>query len=104
MTPQGALMVNNCLQVKGCRDVFALGDCTNHPTPKLAFIAGLHADYLVENLPKYFAGQPMKPWSDSRPPLSLFLLSNVFFSFNCVFDLVILFSSPLGPWKKCLSS
>ncbi|XP_076807000.1 ferroptosis suppressor protein 1-like [Clavelina lepadiformis] len=46
----GALCVNENLQVKGHDDIFALGDVTDIPEEKMAYVAKMHAAVLAHNL------------------------------------------------------
>jgi len=64
MNDSGTLRVNEFLQVDGCKDVFAIGDCTDASAAKLAYVAILQAQYLATNLPKQLNGLPMQPWSN----------------------------------------
>ncbi|GMF39140.1 unnamed protein product [Phytophthora lilii] len=52
VTNRGAVKVNENLQLEGekCRHIFALGDVSNHPAPKLAFIAGEQGRFLATEL------------------------------------------------------
>ena len=66
MEPNGALKVNEFLQVEGHEDIYAIGDCCNTKEGKLAFVAQLQAHLLLENLALNWSKQAMKPW---RPGL-----------------------------------
>ncbi|KAF4043303.1 Pyridine nucleotide-disulfide oxidoreductase [Phytophthora infestans] len=52
VTERGAVKVNEQLQLEGVRysNMFALGDVCNHPSPKMAFIAGEQGKFLAGEL------------------------------------------------------
>ncbi|ETL79600.1 hypothetical protein L917_19800 [Phytophthora nicotianae] len=52
VTGRGAVKVNEQLQLEGVRysNMFALGDVCNHPSPKMAFIAGEQGKFLAGEL------------------------------------------------------
>ncbi|GMF40849.1 unnamed protein product [Phytophthora fragariaefolia] len=52
VTDRGAVKVNSQLQLEGdkYRHMFALGDVCNHPSPKMAFIAGEQSKFLSTEL------------------------------------------------------
>ena len=54
MTEAGALQVDEYLKVKGHDNVYALGDVTDVPEEKMAYVAKLHADILFSG----FKGKP----------------------------------------------
>ncbi|XP_012683015.2 apoptosis-inducing factor 2 [Clupea harengus] len=55
----GALKVNENLQVRGFDRIYALGDCTNVQEPKTAYNAGLHAGVAVTNIINSITGKPL---------------------------------------------
>jgi NADH dehydrogenase FAD-containing subunit len=64
MTANGALKVNEFLQVEGLTDVFAIGDCNDVKVAKLAFVAALQAQLMLENLKRLLNNCSMKPWDN----------------------------------------
>lgn len=50
LADNGALKVNDHLQVDGFSNVFAVGDCADVKEPKMAYHAGLHAAVAVSNI------------------------------------------------------
>ncbi len=69
MEKNGSLKVNEYLEVEGCKDVYAMGDCTNIPENKLAFAAEAHADFITETLRKKENNQELKAY---KPGLLMF--------------------------------
>uniref|UniRef100_A0A3Q2P824 Ferroptosis suppressor protein 1 n=1 Tax=Fundulus heteroclitus TaxID=8078 RepID=A0A3Q2P824_FUNHE len=59
MAENGALKVNDHLQVQGFSNVFAVGDCADLPEPKLAYHAGLHASVAVTNIINSVSGKQL---------------------------------------------
>ncbi|MED6259671.1 Apoptosis-inducing factor 2 [Ataeniobius toweri] len=59
MADDGALKVNDHLQVHGFSNVFAVGDCANLQEPKLAYHAGLHASVAVTNIINSLSGKQL---------------------------------------------
>ncbi|XP_067091722.1 apoptosis-inducing factor 2 [Osmerus mordax] len=57
LAENGALNVNEHLQVEGYENVYAVGDCTNINEPKTAYAAGLHAGVAVNNIAYRLAGK-----------------------------------------------
>ena len=47
---RGRVKVNTYLQVKGCKNIFAIGDLTDINEAKMAFTAGSHADSVSANI------------------------------------------------------
>jgi len=56
------LKVNSHLQVEGCTNIFAVGDCTNLDESKLAYHAGFHARVVVHNVIALDAGKSLKEY------------------------------------------
>lgn len=50
MDEHGRLKVNRFLQVEGCQNIFACGDCANVPEPKMGYTARVQAAHLAKNL------------------------------------------------------
>lgn len=55
----GALKVNDHLQVEGFSNVFAVGDCANVEEPKMAYHAELHAAIAVNNITNSLSGKAL---------------------------------------------
>lgn len=68
----GALRVNEHLQVEGCSHVYAIGDCADVKEPKMAYHAGLHAGVAVANIINSTRQRPLKVY---KPGALTFLLS-----------------------------
>lgn len=58
----GALKVNDYLQVEGFTHIYAIGDCANVREPKMAYHAGLHAKIAVDNIVKSLTGRTLKAY------------------------------------------
>ncbi|XP_056652506.1 ferroptosis suppressor protein 1 [Monodelphis domestica] len=72
MAGDGALMVNEHLQVQGFRNIYAIGDCAHVKEPKMAYHAGLHANIAVTNIVNSMQQKPLKTYT---PGALTFLLS-----------------------------
>nr|XP_033469241.1 apoptosis-inducing factor 2 [Epinephelus lanceolatus] len=59
LADNGALKVNDHLQVEGFSNVFAVGDCANVNEPKMAYHAGLHATVAVSNIINSLSGKEL---------------------------------------------
>ncbi|KAG5267041.1 hypothetical protein AALO_G00239160 [Alosa alosa] len=59
LAQNGALKVNEHLQVRGFDRIYAVGDCTNIKEPKTAYHAGLHAGIAVTNIINSLTGKPL---------------------------------------------
>ncbi|XP_031159523.1 apoptosis-inducing factor 2 [Sander lucioperca] len=59
LAADGALKVNDHLQVDGFSNVFAVGDCADIKEPKLAYHAGLHAAVAVNNISNSVRGKEL---------------------------------------------
>ncbi|KAF3707851.1 Apoptosis-inducing factor 2 [Channa argus] len=59
MTDNGALRVNQHLQIDGFSNIYAVGDCTNVREPKMAYHAGLHAAIAVNNIINSLSGKEL---------------------------------------------
>uniref|UniRef100_UPI0037E79460 ferroptosis suppressor protein 1 n=1 Tax=Semicossyphus pulcher TaxID=241346 RepID=UPI0037E79460 len=56
LAENGALKVNEHLQVQGFSNVYAVGDCADVNEPKMAYHAGLHAAVAVSNIGNSLSG------------------------------------------------
>ncbi|XP_074230229.1 ferroptosis suppressor protein 1 isoform X2 [Camelus bactrianus] len=72
LASNGALKVNEYLQVEGCSHVYAIGDCADVKEPKMAYHAGLHANVAVTNIINSMKQRPLKAY---RPGALTFLLA-----------------------------
>ncbi|XP_004470610.1 ferroptosis suppressor protein 1 [Dasypus novemcinctus] len=72
LASNGALRVNEYLQVEGCSNVYAIGDCADVREPKMAYHAGLHANVAVTNIINSVKQTPLK---DYKPGALTFLLA-----------------------------
>ncbi|XP_061491201.1 ferroptosis suppressor protein 1 [Rhineura floridana] len=68
----GALQVNEYLQVKGYDNIYAIGDCADVNEPKMAYHAGLHAGVVVTNIINSLTQKPLKAYT---PGSLTFLIS-----------------------------
>lgn len=59
MAENGALKVNDHMQVEGFSNVYAVGDCANVNEPKMAYHAGLHAAVAVSNIANGLSGKEL---------------------------------------------
>lgn len=59
LAENGALKVNEHLQVRGFDRIYAVGDCANVKEPKMAYHAGLHAEVAVTNIINSITGKPL---------------------------------------------
>lgn len=60
LAENGALLVNEHLQISGVENVYAIGDCADIKEPKMAYHAGLHAAVAVENIVRSLSKKSMK--------------------------------------------
>ncbi|RLV97668.1 hypothetical protein DV515_00011539 [Chloebia gouldiae] len=72
MASNGALKVNKHLQLEGCENIYAIGDCADLKEPKMAYHAGLHANVVVTNIINSLTQKPLKTY---EPGSLTFLLS-----------------------------
>lgn len=72
LASNGAVRVNEYLQVEGCSSVYAIGDCADLKEPKMAYHAGLHANIAVANIINSMKQRPLKAY---KPGGLTFLLS-----------------------------
>ncbi|XP_037552318.1 apoptosis-inducing factor 2 [Nematolebias whitei] len=59
LAENGALKVNDHLQVEGFANIYAVGDCADVKEPKLAYHAGLHAAVAVTNIINSLIGKEL---------------------------------------------
>lgn len=71
MEKNGSLKVDRFLQVEEIENVFAIGDCSNTPELKLAYIARLHADTVVENVKRLNENKRLKEYKTSNAAMVL---------------------------------
>ncbi|NXJ85470.1 AIFM2 factor, partial [Trogon melanurus] len=72
MASDGALRVNEHLQLEGYENIYAIGDCADLKEPKMAYHAGLHANIAVTNIINSLTHKPLKTYA---PGSLTFLLS-----------------------------
>ncbi|XP_069835269.1 ferroptosis suppressor protein 1 [Dendropsophus ebraccatus] len=58
----GALKVNDHLQVEGHSNIYAVGDCADLREPKMAYLAGLHGKIAVTNIIHSLMQKPLKTY------------------------------------------
>lgn len=63
LAENGALKVNDYLQVDGFSNVFAVGDCADINEPKMAYHAELHATVAVNNISNSLSGKELTSYS-----------------------------------------
>lgn len=66
LASNGALRVNEYLQVEGCSHVYAIGDCADVKEPKMAYHAGLHASVAVTNIVNSMKQRPLKAYKPGK--------------------------------------
>ncbi|XP_019480780.1 PREDICTED: apoptosis-inducing factor 2 isoform X2 [Hipposideros armiger] len=72
LASNGALRVNEYLQVEGYSHIYAIGDCADVKEPKMAYHAGLHAKVAVANIVNSTQQKPLKAY---KPGALTFLLA-----------------------------
>ncbi|XP_045698214.1 ferroptosis suppressor protein 1 [Phyllostomus hastatus] len=72
LASDGALRVNEYLQVEGYSHIYAIGDCADVKEPKMAYHAGLHANIAVTNIINSMKERPLKAY---KPGALTFLLA-----------------------------
>ncbi|EOA93853.1 Apoptosis-inducing factor 2, partial [Anas platyrhynchos] len=72
LASNGALHVNEHLQLQGHENIYAIGDCADLREPKMAYHAGLHANVVVTNIINSLTHKPLKTY---QPGSLTFLLS-----------------------------
>lgn len=76
MEKNGSLKVDRYLQIEEIENLFAIGDCCNTPELKLAYIAKLHADVVVENIKRLNENKGLKEYKPGNPAMALTLGRN----------------------------
>ncbi|XP_041645256.1 apoptosis-inducing factor 2 isoform X2 [Cheilinus undulatus] len=66
LAENGALKVNEHLQVKGYSNVYAVGDCADVNEPKMAYHASLHASVAVGNILNSLTENPLSSYRPAR--------------------------------------
>lgn len=66
LASNGALRVNEHLQVEGCSRIYAIGDCADVKEPKMAYHAGLHASVAVANIVNSMKQRPLKAYKPGK--------------------------------------
>ncbi|NXG28847.1 AIFM2 factor, partial [Dromaius novaehollandiae] len=72
LASNGALKVNQYLQLEGYENIYAIGDCADLKEPKMAYHAGLHANIVVTNIINSLTHKSLKTY---QPGSLTFLLS-----------------------------
>lgn len=67
LAENGALLVNEHLQISGMENVYAIGDCADIKEPKMAYHAGLHAAVAVENIVRSLSKKSLKIYKPGKP-------------------------------------
>ncbi|XP_067828631.1 ferroptosis suppressor protein 1-like isoform X1 [Heptranchias perlo] len=62
LAENGALKVNEHLQVNGIENVYAIGDCADVKEPKMAYHAVLHGAVAVDNIANSLRKKPLKAY------------------------------------------
>ncbi|XP_059968635.1 ferroptosis suppressor protein 1 isoform X2 [Mesoplodon densirostris] len=62
LASDGALRVNEYLQVEGYSHIYAIGDCADVREPKMAYHASLHANVAVTNIVNSVKQRPLKAY------------------------------------------
>uniref|UniRef100_A0AAY4BRS0 Ferroptosis suppressor protein 1 n=1 Tax=Denticeps clupeoides TaxID=299321 RepID=A0AAY4BRS0_9TELE len=71
MAENGALKVNEHLQIEGCDNIYAVGDCADVNEPKMAYHAGLHAGVAVTNIANSLSGKPLTSYKTGNVTMLL---------------------------------
>lgn len=66
MASNGALKVNEHLQLEGYENIYVIGDCADLKGPKMAYHAGLHADIVVTNIINSLTQKPLKTYNPGK--------------------------------------
>jgi NADH dehydrogenase FAD-containing subunit len=73
LASNGALKVNEFLQVEGYSNIYAIGDCADTKEPKMAYHAGLHANVAVANIVNSMKQRPLKAYKPGEESLFMFV-------------------------------
>ncbi|XP_076018785.1 ferroptosis suppressor protein 1 [Genypterus blacodes] len=73
LAEDGALKVNQHLQVQGFSNVYAVGDCANVDEPKMAYHAALHAAVAVGNIVNSLRGKELTSYHTGNVTMLLAL-------------------------------
>lgn len=68
LASNGALRVNEYLQVEGYSHIYAIGDCADVREPKMAYHASLHASVAVANIVNSMKQRPLKTYKPGQEP------------------------------------
>lgn len=74
MASNGALKVNQYLQLEGYENIYVIGDCADLEEPKMAYHAGLHADVVVTNIINSLTQKPLKTYKPGKVSSQLLAL------------------------------
>lgn len=74
LASNGALKVNEFLQVEGYTNIYAIGDCADIKEPKMAYHAGLHANIAVANIINSMKQRPLKAYKPGTESLGIWQL------------------------------
>lgn len=66
MASNGALKVNEHLQLEGYENIYAIGDCADLREPKMAYHAALHANIAVTNIINSLTQKPLKTYKPGK--------------------------------------
>ncbi|XP_005996180.1 apoptosis-inducing factor 2 isoform X3 [Latimeria chalumnae] len=66
LADNGALRVNEHLQVEGSENIYAIGDCADVKEPKMAYHAELHAKVAVKNIVNSLTQKPLAAYEPGR--------------------------------------
>lgn len=66
LASDGALRVNEYLQVEGYSHIYAIGDCADVREPKMAYHASLHASVAVANIVNSMKQRPLKAYKPGQ--------------------------------------
>lgn len=72
LASNGALKVNEFLQVEGYSNIYAIGDCADIKEPKMAYHAGLHANIVVANIVNSMKQRPLKAYKPGKKAWALY--------------------------------
>jgi len=73
----GRIKVNPFLQVEGCENIFAIGDCANIPEGKLSLFTTYQAAHCAKNIGFHASDSPLYPYKSNPPALFLTIGPNL---------------------------